>query len=112
MSPPSLPTLCADASKAVLLQTALADIYDPTSPQLTIPVRMIFDSGSQQSYITRRAKDPLALRPENKQYLSIAAFGSERSSSRLQEVVQVGVRMKHSPNMELTLFTVPQYTIT
>ena len=106
-TPSTTTTLCVDASKTVLLQTALADVYDPTNPQPTILVRMILDSGSQRSYITRQAKDALTLTPENKQYLSIAAFGSERSSSRLHEVVWIGVRMKHSPNMELMLFTVP-----
>ena len=35
---PSTTTLCIDASKAVLLGTALADVYDPTSPQSTTPV--------------------------------------------------------------------------
>ena len=61
----------------------------------------------QWSYITERTKDILALAPEGRQHLSITAFGSERGTPRLHEIVRVGVRTKCSPNTELMLFTVP-----
>ena len=79
---PSSTTLCVDTSKAVMLQTATADIYNPTCPESLVKVRNILDSGSQRSYITKRTKDALALTPESNQCLSIAAFGSERGSPR------------------------------
>ena len=49
----------------------------------------------------------LALTPERKQLLSIAAFGSERGIPILHDVVQIGVRLKYSPDTELMLYAVP-----
>ena len=104
---PSTTTLCVDPNKAVLLQTALADIYNPLNPHNSCKARMILDSGSQRSYITARAKGTLSLKSVSEQCLSIAAFGSRGEDPKMCEIVRVGVRSKFGPDKELTLFVVP-----
>ena len=104
---PSTTALCVDTNKAVLLQTVVADVYDPLKPQSTCKTRMILDSGSQRSYITTRTKDTLSLKPVGEQCLSIAAFGSNGWDPMIREVVHVGVRLKFGPDRELTLFVMP-----
>ena len=91
---PSTITLCMDTNKAVLLQTALADVYDPLDPHSTCKARTILDSGSQRSYITARTKDTLSLRLVSEQCLSIAAFGSRGEDPVVREIVRVGMRLK------------------
>jgi len=56
-------TFCSDRRKTVLLQTARSIVHNPSNPQTLIEVCLLFDSGSQKSYITERAKSLLALEP-------------------------------------------------
>ena len=104
---PSTTTLCVDTDKAVLLQTALADVYDPLNHNSVCTARMILDSGSQRSYITARTKDTLLLQSVSEQCSSVAAFGSKGENPMVCEVVRVGVRAKIGADKELTLFVVP-----
>ena len=64
---PSTTTLCVDTDKAVLLQTTLADVYDPLNHNSVCKARMILNSGSQRSYITARTKDTLLLQSVSEQ---------------------------------------------
>ena len=50
--PPTTTALHVSANKTVFLQTAQADLCNPLTPQLTMRVRVVLDSGSQRSYIT------------------------------------------------------------
>ena len=51
------------ATVPVLLETAQVPVFKPGNPATTMNIRMIFDSGSQRSYISKRAKQSLALDP-------------------------------------------------
>ena len=46
--------LSPDERKTVLLQTARSIVYNPSNPTASIEVRLLFDTGSQKSYITER----------------------------------------------------------
>ena len=87
----------------MLLQTALTSIYDPRRPQDTLRVQLIYDSGSQHSYISSQAKEALHLVPENEYHLAIAAFGSKAQSC---EVVHIRVKTHDGTDPELTLLSV------
>ena len=95
------------ANQPVLLLTAFTSIYDPRKPEKRLQVRLILDSGSQHSYISRRAKEALHLIPEDECQLAIAAFGSKRSEQQRCEIVRVRVKTCDGPDAELTLLTVP-----
>lgn len=75
-------SLYIDTSQAVLLQTALAEIYNPANLSVVRRVRIILDNGSQRSYLTQRIRDELALGSVSTQQLSIAAFGSKRAQAK------------------------------
>lgn len=53
-----------DVRTPVFLQTARAIISNPDIPGRRMKVRMIFDGGSQWSYVTRAVKGKLGLSTE------------------------------------------------
>ena len=59
----------------ILLQTAKSLIYNPQLPQATANARIIFDSGSQRSYITNRVKDSLSLQTIQSETMLIKTLG-------------------------------------
>ena len=106
-SPPTSTSLYVDSSKAILLQTALVEVFNPCDPSLMLKLRVIMDSGSQRSYLTQRAKDSLALVTSETQCLSIAAFRSTRGDPKSCEVVRVAIRTRSGHEQEFKLFVVP-----
>ena len=68
--------MSADKS-SVLLQTAEARMSDVKGLK-TAEVRVIFDGGSQRTYITQRIADRLNLYPTGTQEMTINAFGDEK----------------------------------
>lgn len=99
--------LCSDNMKTVLLQTARSIIHNPYDPRITLEVRILFDSGSQRSYISERARNLLALNSCGEQTLSIATFGSDREQPKVCPVVNVGMCLRSYPSMILSLYVVP-----
>ena len=67
--------MCVYSNKTVL-QTAVAEVINPNDSSHALRVGVVFDGGSQKSYLTQQVKDTLALPVDSKKYLSIAAFGS------------------------------------
>lgn len=98
---------CAGSAKSVLLQTARACIYNPAAPHHSVEVRLLLDSGSQRSYLSERARRLLQLEPTGEQQLSIATFGSSQGHLRACPVVEVGMRVRVSSPLRLSLFVVP-----
>ena len=78
-----------DERKTVLLQTARSVMYNPSNPTASIEVRLLFDTGSQKSYITERARSLLSLEPCGEQPLSIATFGSAKEQMKVCPIVDV-----------------------
>ena len=63
-SPPLDPPLttglyCVNADTPVLLQTAQACIHKPNNSARGMTIRLMFDGGSQRSYVTERVKKTL-----------------------------------------------------
>ena len=88
---PTTITLCTMEKRAVLLQTACAVVHNPMKPEVTLELRLLFDSGSQRSYITDRAMKLLQLEPKGEQTLLIATFGALKEQTRVCPTVNVGV---------------------
>ena len=104
---PTSTSLYVSVSESVFLQTALAEVYDPRDPGLVVKVRLILDSGSQQSYVSNEVREALGLESQDRQCLSIATFGAERES-KICETVCVGMKMKYGVDQQLRLFVVPR----
>ena len=104
----TISTLCSDQGKVtVLLQTARAVIYNPVKPTRRMEIRILFDSGSQRSYLTERVRARLRLKPLGEQTLSIATFGAVEERTQVSPVVSVGIRLKGYPDGAMPLYVVP-----
>ena len=57
----SLTTVYVDSNTSVLLQTAVGEVSSVNQPHTGLNMRILFDSGSQRSYITERARNKLSL---------------------------------------------------
>ena len=70
----SLATSTVKRKANVLLQTAKAFVFGEDRNE-KIPVHMLFDSGSQKSYVTEEIKKKLSLDVEQKETVNLNTFG-------------------------------------
>ena len=99
-------SLLTDSSGLILLQTAKAFVEGPSCENRK-ELRLIFDSGSQRSYITERAKGALCLRVSGKRDVNITTFGANESKGFTCEVVRVNVETREGKRVAMKLLTVP-----
>jgi len=69
--------------------------------------QLIFDSGSQRSYITNKLKEALSLRPRHTESMIIRTFGTSKGEKQLCDVVSVRLCLKDGGMEELFLLSVP-----
>ena len=72
----------------VLLQTAKAEAMNGTNNKIE-NVRILFDNGSQRSYITDTLKTRLGLSPIKKEKLNLNTFGDSKFKTQKCDVVKV-----------------------
>ena len=104
---PTTSALCSTEKKAILLQTAHTVVHNPLKPKLANEVRLLFDSGSQQSYLTEQAMKLLQLKPTGGRTLSIATFGAIQEQTKICPIVSRGICLKGYPTVSLSLHIVP-----
>ena len=92
---------------SVLLQTARAFVRVPGDAATEQNVRLIFDSGSQKSYVTEELKRALNLPVIAKEKLIIKAFGDSSPKVRECEIVQIGIKCVHGVEVIMTAYAVP-----
>ena len=105
-SPPTSVTY-VNARVPVLLQTAKTYVHKIEDPCAIVEVRVLFDSGSQRSYVTNRVKTYLSLNTEHIETMLIKTFGSDKENKQERGVVQLGMDLKNGTTFEMSLFTVP-----
>ena len=69
-----------------VLQTALALVREADRK---VKARVLFDSGSHKTFVTRQVKERLGLQPISQEKLGIKTFGSLNVDERLREVVRL-----------------------
>ncbi|CAB3989185.1 Hypothetical predicted protein [Paramuricea clavata] len=108
-SPKSNPTatVFSDTEEGILLQTATAPVCNPRRPEKIVSARILFDSGSQKTYISKRLKDALGLSPLKSDRLIIKTFGTAGEMVKTCEEVQVSVQGNRDLNLYLTAHCVP-----
>lgn len=100
-------SLWVNSSRSILLQTAQALVFNPSSPHLSQQVRIVLDSGSQRSYVTKRVARELSLRPEGTQPMTILTFSSSQEHSQVCNYVRLGFELKNGQTKQLLLYSVP-----
>ncbi len=98
---------CVSAKMPVLLQTARAHVYNVKTTQPTKEVRILFDGGSQRSYVTEGVQQSLSLQPDGVETMLIKTFGSDKENKQVCSVVNLGLLLKDGGHMEMSLLTVP-----
>ena len=106
ISPPTSTSLYLACSRAVLLQTAMAEVYNPIDSSSTQKLRVILDNESQRPYLTNRVKNSLKLTLARRQQLSIATFGATKGAPRHCDVVCIDIVTQSCQQEELELLTI------
>ena len=84
--------LFIDTKTSVLLQTAKIFVSRADDPNHRIQARLIFDTGSQRSYVSTRLRNALQLPTINQETLMIKTFGSETGQLQSRDLVQLCVQ--------------------
>ena len=106
-SPITHTSLWVNSGRTILLQTACTQVANPRRPHLSKQVRIVFDSGSQRSYITEKLRDDLRLTTEDKGTMTIMTFGSVDEQHKACDLVKPTLLLKNGQMFSLSLFTVP-----
>ena len=69
--PPTTLSFYTDSNKMLLLQTAVAEVVNPRDPSCALKVGIVFDGGSQKSYLIQRVKGSLNCSPGLQQAVSV-----------------------------------------
>ena len=81
-----------DSNTSVLLQTAVGEVSSVNQPHTGLNMRILFDSGSQRSYITERARNKLSLSAMRTEKLLIKTCGYENEQLKECDVVEFYVK--------------------
>ena len=76
---------------SILLQTATAHVSDVEN-QENATARIMFDTGSQRSYITEKLRDSLKLKTVKQERMIINSFGQSDSVAKNFDIVKIRVR--------------------
>ena len=80
----SLTTVYVNSNTSVLLQTAIGKVSSVNQLHTGRTMRILFDSGSQRSYMTERARNKLNLSAVKSEKLLIKTFGQEGATERMR----------------------------
>ena len=87
-----LVTATVKGKKEVLLQTARAYAYGNDETK-KIPIDILFDSGSQRSYVSEEVKKKLSLNANTVETININTFGSAKYERKNCELVEINVEV-------------------
>ena len=100
--PPSHNVLVKD--KTCLLKTAIATI---TFSNIEAEANILFDEGSQRSFIAQELADSLLLKPHKRENISLAAFGASQSHHKSMAVATVYVKTHSKEYIPISVLIVP-----
>ena len=92
---------------SVVLQTATA-MARGTSNSMAVPVRILFDGGSQRSYITTDLRDRLGLSPKRVETLNLTTFGDKVYRKQRCELVELELFKGDGDSLNISALTFPQ----
>ena len=74
---------------------------------LRIQGNILFDDGSQRSFITEEVATKLNLKPNNSEHIAVAPFGAEYTSAQCLSVACVFVETESGESIPITILIVP-----
>ena len=103
---PATRTTCAKTKENVLLQTATATALNEDGSKSTT-VRILFDTGSQRSYITDNLKTRLGLKPTKTETLQLNTFGEKGYRKQRCDVAAVRLKTNARELLEISALSYP-----
>ena len=97
-------TLPSSKNSVCLLKTAVATI---TNGEKRTRANLLFDEGSQRSFITQDLANTLALQPCRKEDITISSFGTQCQLNRQMAVAVVNLLTLSGQTVPLTVLVVP-----
>ena len=89
-----LVTATVKGKKEILLQTARAYSFGEDQSK-KVAIDVLFDSGSQRSYVSGELKKKLSLNVENAETINLNTFGSDKYSKKKCEVVSINIEVEN-----------------
>lgn len=93
-------------SNCVLLQTAIAYARSDSEVE-PVEVKVLFDSGSQRSYITQELKDKLNLKPTRTETLNLNTFGDNSYRRQKCDLVKLSLSKTSGREISVNALTFP-----
>ena len=98
---------CVATKVPVLLQTARAMVFKISDVERKTEARIMFDNGSQRSYITNTLAETLSLTSKHTETMVIRTFGSQSETKQICDVVSMGIALRNGQSIQLSFLTVP-----
>ena len=92
--------------KPVLLQTAQCVAANADTARSTT-FRVLFDTGSQRTYITNSLKSQLGLKPIEKESLRLSTFGNDRVRKESCDIVKLSLRKGDGESVNIAALSFP-----
>jgi len=87
-----------------LLKTAVATV---TSLQTEAEGNILFDEGSQRSFLTQELADALSLQPHHKEDIHLSSFGSKTPLNKKMDAAQISIRTRDGNLLPISVLIVP-----
>ena len=97
------------SEEMVLMQTAKGNVLNPANG-MQENVRMLFDSGSQRTYITEKLARKLKLKLGEKSKIALVTFGSEKQTMLDTPSTVLNMELKDGSFIKLTANVIPSIT--
>ena len=81
--------LSMSENNVILMQTAEVNVGSNSKSGNKVKCKLLFDSGSQRSYILKRIQDKVKSPVVRREFISISSFGGKDSKPRYYDVVKV-----------------------
>ena len=90
----------------VMLQTDVVIVKNPKDSKV-LKIKVLFDNGSQRSYISNRVANFLSLPSESVENICISTFGNNQPSNQKANVVTVQLKPKVEESIDLIVLSAP-----
>ena len=102
----SLTTLTSDtpSHQSCLLKIAVATV---TSGHIEAKANILFDEGSQRTFLTQEMADTLSLQPQHQENICLSAFGSTHPLNKKMKVAHINVKTTSGALLPISALVVP-----
>ena len=92
------------------MQAAQVDLVNPKNPESKYKTRLLLESESQRSYISRELADKMNLKSSPKSFLTIYTFGTTKPKTIETPIVGIGIILKNGFMIHIKANVVPHVT--